>query len=277
VGLGPGGQVSTAAYSMIRGHKKSRLALASLAVVIAARLNAQEASDPHAVQPERPTVATHAGTVAPGWLEIETGVERDRFNPGLSSAFTPTVFKLGLASHVQLGVFGSVVHYPGATGLGDVGAGVKWRVVDDAPFFGDFAVLPSLKLPTGNASKGTGTGTTDAAILLISSHSFGPVSMDINAGYTRRSGDGSNAPENATLWTVSFGGPATGGVGWTAECYGYPGTSGPAGQSPIVALLAGPTFLFRKWLAVDAGVIVPLTGPQPHALYAGGVYNVGRM
>ena len=24
--------------------------------------------DPHAVQPQRPTVATHAGTVATGWL-----------------------------------------------------------------------------------------------------------------------------------------------------------------------------------------------------------------
>ena len=31
------------------------------------------AKDPHAAQPERPTVATHAGTVARGWFEIETG------------------------------------------------------------------------------------------------------------------------------------------------------------------------------------------------------------
>src|SRR5207247_3724752 len=30
-----------------------------------------QAPDPHAAQPERPTVATHAGTVAPGWIEIE--------------------------------------------------------------------------------------------------------------------------------------------------------------------------------------------------------------
>ena len=33
--------------------------------------------DPRQVQPERPTVATHAGTVAPGYLEIETGVESE--------------------------------------------------------------------------------------------------------------------------------------------------------------------------------------------------------
>jgi hypothetical protein len=79
------------------------------------------------------------------------------------------------------------------------------------------------------------------------------------------------------VWTASFGGPLGGGLGWTAECYGYPSTVGPAGQASIVALLGGPTFLVQQWLAIDAGVIVPLTGPQPHALYAGLVYNVGRM
>jgi len=240
-------------------------------------LGAQDPRNPHDVQPERPTVATHAGTVAPGWLEIEAGVERDRSGSTLSSASTPTLFKLGLASHVQLGLYGSIVHEPGTTGLGDVAVGVKWRILDDAPLLGDFAVLPAVKFPTGNATKGTGTGTTDASMLLISSHSFGSVSMDLNVGYTRRSGNGSNAPTNATLWTASFGWPIAGAVGWTAEYYGYPRTTGPAGQSSIVAVLTGPTFLFRHWLAFDAGVIVPLTGPQPHALYAGGVYNVGRM
>jgi hypothetical protein len=33
----------------------------------------------------------------------------------------------------------------------------------------------------------------------------------------------------------------------------------------------------RAWLQVDAGVIIPLTGPQAHALYAGAVYNVGQL
>ena len=243
----------------------------------AASLAAQEPRDPHAVQPERPTVATHAGTVSPGWLEIEAGFEHDRFGPSLTTSSTPTVFKFGLADHAQLSVFGSAQHSPGVTGLGDVGVGVKWRIADGAPVLGDFAILPSAKFPTGSADKGTGTGTTDASLLLISSHDLGPVAMDINVGYTRRSGNGSGAPRNATLWTLSFGGPIAGNLGWTGECYGYPRTTGPAGQASIVALLGGPTFLVKKWLAIDAGVIVPLTGPQPHALYAGGVYNVGRL
>jgi hypothetical protein len=232
--------------------------------------------DPHAVQAERPTVATHAGTVAPGWLEIETGVERDRIDPSASLVSTPTVVKIGLASHVQLSLFGTVVHPPGASaGFGDAAIGVKWRLVDDAPILGDFAVLPVVKFPTGSAE--TGTTTTDASVLLISSHDFGNVAMDVNAGYTHRSGNGQTVPPNATLWTVSFGGPFAGPVGWVAECFGLPATTGPARLASTVALLGGPTLTVRAWLQVDAGVIIPLTGPQAHALYAGAVYNVGQL
>lgn len=266
-------------------RSRRRAVVASIAALLcwscAGSLAAQdstEAKDPHAVQPERPTVATHAGTVAPGWLEIETGYERDRLDPSSTTSSTPTVFKLGLTGHAQLSVSGSAQHTPVATGLGDAGVGVKIRIADDAAVVGDFAILPAVKFPTGSAAKGTGTGTTDVSILLISSHEVGGVSIDLNVGLTRRSGDGTRAPTASTLWTASFGGPLAGKLGWTAECFGYPRTTREiAAQPSIVALLGGPTFLVRKWLAVDAGIIVPVTGPQPHALYAGGVYNVGRM
>jgi hypothetical protein len=239
---------------------------------------AEAPADPHAVQPERPTLATHAGTVAPGWLEIESGIERDRFAPSDIGYITPTLLKFGIANRLQLGVFGALGHpAPGVTGIGDVGAGVKWRLVEGAPIVGDFALLPSVKLPTGSAASGTGTGTTDVSLLAISSHDLGPVALDINVGYTKRSGDGLVAPTSASLWTVSTGGPFAGALGWVLECYGYPGTGGPSGQAPIVAVLAGPTFLAKSWLAFDAGAIVPVKGAQPHALYAGVVYNVGRL
>ncbi|MGH7620548.1 MAG: transporter [Gemmatimonadaceae bacterium] len=246
-------------------------AIVTLAVAVA-RAHAQ-----HAVQPERPTVATHAGTVARGWFEIETGIERDQLD-GATSLLTPTLLKFGIGSHQQLSIAGSVPESDSsAFGIGDLAVGIKWRLLDDAPIVGAFAILPAIKFPTGSANQGRGTGTTDGSLLLISSHQLGAVAMDLNVGYTRRSGNGSEAPVNATLWTASFGGPIVSWLGWTAELYGYPRTTGPAGQSSIAAILAGPTFLIREWLAADAGVIVPVTGPQPHALYAGGVWNVGKL
>src|SRR6478672_10578940 len=143
---------------------------------------ADTSKDPHAAQPERPTVATHAGTVAPGWVELETGVERDNLH-GAHTFFTPTVLKLGVVPRVQLELASSFVHLSGTTpeysGIGDVSAALKWRAVEHAPVIGDFAVQPSLKLPSGSALNGTGTGTTDVGLLLISSHDWGDYALDL--------------------------------------------------------------------------------------------------
>jgi hypothetical protein len=253
---------------------------ATVALLAAAIATAQEPPhDPHAVQPERPTVATHAYTVAPGWIEIEAGMEFDRYADRARGVAAPIVIKMGLAPRLQLDLDGSLVRPPqgSATGLGDVALGLKWRVLMRAPVLGDFSVIPSLKVPSAPTASGLGTGTTDIGLLLISSHQLGPISMDLNVGYTRRSGPGTIAPRSGSVWTASFGGPAGGSLGWTAEVYGYPGTSGPAGQAPIVAFLGGPTLLVRPWLALDAGAIAPVTGPQPWALYLGGVINAGRL
>ncbi len=254
--------------------------LALLAVAGTARADSAT-TDPHAVQPERPTIATHAHTVAPGWVEIECGMECDLHGDDPAGLVAPLQTKIGLRSHVQLSLntpWQRPEEGPGSgSGLSDVSAAVKWRLLDEVPVLGDFAIQPAWKLPSGSAARGTGTGTMDGTLLLISSNVIGPVSLDINGGYTRRSGDGENAPRDATLWTVSSGFPLRGPLSAALEVYGLPGTSGPRGERPIVALLVGPTLTPRSWLELDVGTIVPLTGPQPHALYCGFVWNLGRL
>jgi hypothetical protein len=237
------------------------------------------APDPHAVQAQRPTVATHAGTVAAGWLEIEAGSELDRYAPDSHGNIVPLLAKVGLARSLQLEVQAPIVRPPGAgaTGFGDLSIGLKWRLIDAAPVLGRFAILPRIKMPTGSSGLGTGTGTVDLGLLFISSHTLGPVAIDLNFGSTRRGGDGTQVPRNANGWAASFGGPARGRFGWVAELYGYLATSGPAGTAAIEAFLCGPTVEIRKWLVLDAGAIFPIAGPQPRALYAGAVYNVGRL
>ena len=51
-------------------------ALAAVFVVLPLGTAVAQAADPHAAQPERPSVATHAHTVAPGWAEVELGFAR---------------------------------------------------------------------------------------------------------------------------------------------------------------------------------------------------------
>lgn len=259
----------------------SRIRLTRLIVFLVAHsfVAVAQSHDPHEAQPERPTVATHAGTLAAGWLEIEAGAEFDRFKDNSHDILVPINLKIGLGSQTQLSVFPSGVKTPEGRAMefGDLALGVKWRIADDLPILGRFALLPCIKLPTGSTSTGAGTGTFDETLLLISSNDLNGVALDVNIGYTRRSGDGSVAPREATLWTVSFGGPGIGELGWVAEVFGLPGTSGPAGDPPTVAILFGPTLTVRSWLVVDLGLIEPLVGPQPYAVYCGATWNIGRI
>ena len=292
--IATGGKVSEIGPMKRHGHRRARAAqrwmiqLKSVGILLLLHTpavgaqradSAAQARNPREVQPERPTVATHAGTVAPGWIELESGGEWDRYADGGKVVSFPTNLKIGVGPRAQVNLiaaaFVGTAIDRSVRGIGDVTIGLKYRMIDDAPLLGDFAILPSVKLPTASSARGLGTGTTDASLLLISSRSVGPVDVDVNLGATRRSGDGATAPNIATLWTVSAGAPIAGRFGWTAEVFGYPGTSGDAGAKGIVALLAGPTFQPALRLAVDAGVIVPVTGPQPKALYTGFVWNIG--
>ena len=231
---------------------------------------------PRAVQPERPSVATHAGTVAPGYLEVETGIERDQIEGTHFATSIPTLFKVGLSSHLQLALGLPASTDPSTPfGAGDASIGIKWRVFEDHPIIQDIAILPTVKFNSGGAR---GSGTTDISLLLINSRTVGPVGVDLNLGATWHSGDGSLVAKTSTLWTVAAGIPIRGDFGWALELYGYPGTGGAAGAAPLVALLTGPTFVLRPELALDAGIIRPVfSNSQRPAYYIGLVTSLGRL
>jgi hypothetical protein len=256
------------------------VALALLCLPGRALAQAPAIPDPHAAQPERPTVATHAHTVAPGWIEIETGAQRQQEGALADRLLVPLVVKIGLGARIQ---FDFVPGFERDAQSGRIGSGitdvvlaVKWRVADAAPVLGTFAIQPAVSLPTGSSSAGRGTGSAGVSLLAISSHQFGPVGVDVNVGYTRLGGDGSIAPQNSTMWTVSTGFPFAGRVAWVAEIYGYPGTSGPSGARPVVAFLTGPTLAVRPSLVLDAGAIFDVAGFGGTAVYAGLTWNIGR-
>ncbi len=235
-------------------------------------------TDPHAAQPERPTVATHAYTIAPGYVEIEAGVQ-DAQPRNATQFVAPVVVKLGVLPRLQLELQTGYVRNSslGATksGANDAAIAFKQRVLDAAPILHDFSVQGSVKFATG--AHDLGTGTTDVSLLLISSRQLGPAEVDINAGYTRRSGDGTVVPTSATLLTVSTGSPIGGPVGGVAELFAYPGTGGVAGTSTAIGFLFGPTLQVRPWLVLDGGAILNVRNIGSNAVYAGFTYNVGRI
>jgi hypothetical protein len=260
---------------MTSSHLRTTVLLLATACAPVLSSGSPQPVDPRQVQPERPTVATHAGTVAQGYLEIETGFEADRNSDGSHGLLVPNEIKIGLAPRVQFSGFVPVQRLTGVPlGIGDLAAGIKWRLVDGDGPIQRFAILPLIKFPTGGDR---GTNTTDVGLLLIDSREIGPASVDINGGLTRRGGDGSTVPRTSTFWTIAGATPVVGPIGWQLECFGFPGTHGPAGSAPIVAILTGPTLAVARSLALDGGIIVPVTGPQARAFYAGLVTNLGRL
>ncbi len=234
--------------------------------------------NPRAVLPERPTVATHAYTISPGYVEIEAGGQ-DAQPSNIKQFAAPVVVKIGLVPRLQLEIQGgySRVSVRGATvsGVSDLAFALKQRVVDNAPILHDFSVQAAVKLPTGSTN--VTTKTTDASLLLISSRPIGAGELDLNAGYTRRSGNGTVAPINATLLTASFGAPIDGAIGGVAEVFSMPATSGSAGTETSVGVLFGPTYQVQPSLVLDAGAILNVRNMTGNAIYAGLTYNLGRI
>ena len=262
----------------IRSWPAVQRAAISAALLYVAPISARgQALDPHTVQPERPSVATHAGTVAPGWLELEMGGSVLRGSDESRGAAVPIAAKIGLASRAQLTIGAAIAKSDGSeAGMGDLNLAVKWRFAETAAL-GRLAIMPNLKLPTGSQDRGTGVDTTDGSLTLISSRSIGPVSLDLNAAYTRRSGDGTVAARNATIWAISFGGPVAGPVGWGAELSGTLRTTGPSSEPATYVLLVGPTFSIARWLTADTGFSVQLNQDNPWQFYFGGVWNIARL
>src|SRR6059036_2234031 len=83
---------------------------------------------PRAANPERPTFATHAYTVAPGFVELEQGLSA-RGVGSLREATTWDVnLKVGVAPRVQVAFFGPLyARGRGGGGVGDLGMALKLR------------------------------------------------------------------------------------------------------------------------------------------------------
>ena len=90
-----------------------RLAIVSVFAALWSSPAVAQAADPHAALPERPSVATHAHTVAPGWAEVEFGFERADIDDPFGDQALPLALKLGLKPRVQLTVTTAVARPAG--------------------------------------------------------------------------------------------------------------------------------------------------------------------
>ncbi len=234
-----------------RGQICSVTRLVAIAVLtgLPPRLAAQA---PHAANPERPSVATHAYTVAPGYAELEQGVRAQGLGNFRDQTSWEFNLKIGVAPPVQLGLFG--------TGYNRTEQGTATH---------SLALVPAVTLPTGDQSLGLGAGRVLGSLLAVWSFELGGLlHADLNAGPV---GIGAGRPQ--ALGTASFG-RAWGSWGVAAEVYGYTSGSAGAGQG---GLLGAVTARPAEWLVVDGGGVVGLGAAGRDQLFLGVTTNLGRI
>jgi hypothetical protein len=228
------------------------------------RLSAQS---PRAANPERPTVATHAYTVAPGYAELEQGARAfgvDRFGEATAWEFN---LKLGITDGVQFGFFGAgYLRTAGGTGLGDVGWSVK--VGRELSARSAVAVVPAVTVPTGNEGRGLGAGRILGSLVGVYSADLpAGLHFDFNAGPVAI---GAGRPQ----WFTSVGLARGGAVGVAFELFDF--TAGAAGPQQR-GLLGAALVTVAEWAVVDVGAVLGLTGESPDQLFLGVTTNVGRI
>lgn len=226
------------------------------------------AQSPRDANPERPTYATHAYAVAPGYVEIEQGISASGVSSYAAGTSWNVALKLGLAPMLQAEVFGPFyARTAGGGGVGDLGLALKFRT--DVSSKSALAIIPAVTAPTGKKSLGLGAGRALGSLTGVYSVDLpASIHFDVNAG---PAGLGAGAPQ----WFFSVSGSwNAGNLGLTGECFDY--TPGAA-TSRFAGVLGGATFRLAPWAVLDAGGVHGTTGGSPNSLFLGLTTNVGRV
>lgn len=225
------------------------------------------AQTPRAANPERPTVATHAYGVAPGFAELEQGARAfglDGFRDGTAWEFN---LKLGVARGVQVGVFGAgYLRTAAGNGVGDLGVSFKLgRALSE---LSAVALVPAVTLPTGDEARGLGAGRALGSLVAVYSVDLpAAFHFDLNAGPV-----GIGAGE--VQWFTSVGLARGGTVGIATELFDF--TSGGVGPRQR-GFLGAVLVTLAEWAVLDVGGVVGLLPESPDQMFVGLTTNVGRI
>lgn len=226
------------------------------------------AQSPRAANPERPTFATHAYAVAPGYAELEQGLSAR----GIASLREETSWdvnlKFGVSHHAQVALFGPLyARTAGGTGIRDLGVAVKLRT--ELSRRAAAAIVTTVTAPTGSAVRGLGAGRALGGLTAVLSTDLpGDFHVDANVG---PQAIGAGAPQ----WFLSVSGSrALGRAGVTVEVFHF--NSGGS-SSRLAGVLGAMTLRLAEWLVLDAGGVARTTSGTPDQVFLGITTNLGRI
>jgi hypothetical protein len=197
--------------------------VAALAAIVVAPARADDAVP--SVTPYRPSVSTPAALSAPGWLEVEAGVQADRGPAGARADSLPYTLKLAFSPDWGVRVSGSVWLRQEAAGgsasvrtqgWGDSSVVLKRRfAVDDAHALG---VELGVTVPSGAdpVSQGSGSQSLNG----IYSADLGAWHTDLNLALQRFDRSDAGVGAQQLQWANAWSRAVSPAWGWVAEASG---------------------------------------------------------
>lgn len=245
----------TDARSLTRLPSAAR-AMCCLGVLASLAAGTSAAEERPAVVPYRPSVATPADLPAPGWPELEAGVQSAQGGGTARSQSLPVTFKLAWNESwaVLIGTDGHEWQrgYDGGTasGRGDTTLAIKrrWPVSPNLALGADVGVtLPTARRPLGS-------GGTDWTLNTIASFDKPGVHVDVNVTTTRLGAADAGQGAWQEGWAIAGSHPLDPRFGVTGELSGLVERGTPASLQGLVALSynAGPALVLD--VAAAAGL-----------------------
>ena len=257
------------------GHRRSAAATLFAAFLVSSS-HAADAGEEPSVTPYRPSVSTPAALSAPGWLELELGVQHTHGRQQSRRDSLPYTLKLAFSEDwgVRVGGDAWIRQRDEAgdrlSGGGDTNVVLKRRfAVDDTSAFG---VEAGATLPT--AKSGLGSGRSDYSINGIYSADLGRYHTDLNLVATRLGQVDPGVGRNQMLWAASLSTALNDRWGVVGEFWG----TRQRGAEGSTEFLAAASYNLSRSMSLDAGLSRSLRSQVPGwSVFTGLTVLLGRL
>lgn len=235
-------------------------------------------SEPLSVTPYRPTVSNPAQLSSPGWLEVESGFNRNKYKDG--TVRDSMLYTLKLAFTEDIGIMLGGDAYVSQTdlagvrprGFGDTMLLVKQRWAMNESGNSAFGVEYGLKTPT--AKTPLGSGKTDYIVNGIYSTDMNLHTVDLNLNLIQLGAVQANESRQQWGWATTWSHPV--GQDWVAAAE-FSGTA-RQGTQPINQFLMAASYASSERVTWDAGVAHGISGnSQNWSVFAGVAFLADKL
>src|SRR5215467_5247601 len=220
--------------------------------------------------PNRPTFSTTAESVQAGVFEVEYGFELADGHQNING-----LLKFGATKNLELRFANDPIERDaGVAGMGDSGAGFKYRIFGEKGSRPTLAALYTATLPTATAGVGVGAIGHSAGVLL--SKDFGQHHLDFNETVQWVGRPGGSGFDRNYFTALAYSHPVRGKLGITAEIAGSSWTN--RANPATMTLLGAAIYNVSPRFIVDSGMYVAVYGQLPRVtVFSGITYSIADL